>query len=403
MKRLLLLVLLIMTCVGCIPVYIIFFGDEEFEVRPKCQIAVVSYTGQPTFFVEPRNYPALVTSSVMESEVSEENGDFVILSALFGITRYTVIDGEYWFEVDLNGMRRTQSAFLEDEALDALDNRESIDDYFIINGETFEDDRLIGGRYWIPESVVIRRPDRLFEGLCYWHILNDTFDELGVLEQSDCVVYPVEYGNEVRFRVGAGYNRATRFQRSFDFTFPVLGYDDINDGRWYQVEAEGYTEPVWVHEDDVVVVGNCDDILPVESPQLIPPKNNNSNDLGNCEDFTLLGITGFIPDGMHTFRWTLVNGADEYVVNFYDYQGNHASTYYVYAPEFTVHTGSLGTGSQLSLEVFAMQGGEILCGTGRSGSIERNAAVINTTEESTPEPEKKDKKKNNGGYTPPRE
>ncbi len=403
MKRFLILILLLMTLVGCIPAYIIYFGDEEFDFRPKCQIVVVSYSGQPTFFTEPRNYPALVTSSVMESEVSEENGDFVILSALFGITRYTIKDGEYWFEVDLNGMRRTQSAFLEDEAFDALDNEDAIDDYFIINGETFEDDRLIGGRYWIPESVVIRRPDRLGSSQCYWHILNDTFDELGIPEQSDCVVYPVTVGNVVRFRVGAGSNRSVRFERDFDFTFPVLGYEDVSGARWYQVEAEGYPEPVWVNEDDIIVAGHCDEISPAQSPPLSPLQSNNSNDFGNCENFTLLGLSGLIPDGIHTFRWTPVNGADEYIVHFYDYQGNHASVHYVNLPELTVHTGTLGTGSQLSLEVFATQGGDILCGTGRSSTQERLAAVVTTSEEPTPEPEKKVKKKGGGGYTPPDE
>lgn len=403
MKRLLILILLLMTLVGCIPAYIIFFGDEEFEVRPICQIAVVSYTGQPTFFLEPLNYPALVTSSVMESEVSEENGDFVILSALFGITRYTIRNGEYWFEVDLNGMRRTEPVFLEDEVLTALDNEETIGDYIIFDGEMFEQDRIIGGRYWIPESVVFRRPSRLSEGLCYWHILNGTFEELGIPEQSDCVVYPVAYGNDVRFRVGAGTNRGVRFERSYDFTFPVLGYDDVSGVRWYQVEAEGYAEPVWVHEDDVIVDGNCDDILPTQSPPLSPPQTNNSNDFGNCEDFTLLGLSGVIPDGIHTFRWTLVNGADEYVVHFYDYQGNHASVHYVNLPELTVHTGTLDTGSQLSLEVYAMQNGDMLCGTGRSSTQERLAAVVNHSEEPPPEIEKNDKKKNHGGYTPPDE
>lgn len=402
MKRYLVFLLSVLMLVGCVPAYFIQFDNQQPGFNQKCRIQVASYSPQPTFFLEPNVYPPVFTSTVMETAVSEENGEFVVFVAVFWVTRYTVIDGEYWFEVNIDGRRSSQYFLFTDDILTSVENGNFSNDDIVYKSDNFESDYVKGGRYWIPESVVISSPENLQLGLCHWHIQNDTFEELGIPQLSDCTVYPVDTSEPIAFRVGAGYHRSVRFQKETDFTYPVLGYADVFDARWYQVEVEGYAEPVWVEESDVKLLGRCDEIARVDSPPVIP-NTNLSNDLGNCDTFRLLGLSGAVPDGDHTFIWTLVSDADAYIVNFYNYLDNLASSHRTTVPTLTVHVGSLETGSQLSLEVFAMRGDEILCGTGRSAIQQRLAEFVSQSEPPPePEKEKKDKKKNNG-YTPPGE
>jgi hypothetical protein len=88
-----------------------------------------------------------------------------------------------------------------------------------------------------------------------------------------------------------------------------------------------------------------------------------------CDGFGLVyPINEGAPANWSTFQWNAAPGADEYALNFYDYQGNFGTTIFVPAPATStdINMGGIPSGGSFQWEVIALQNGVPICNTGRT-------------------------------------
>lgn len=411
MKRYLLIILLTLPLSGCASFLAVFFGSTVSNLTgASCDIHIETIDVNNTFYDAPDGSPVSF-AEVMDIPDDFANASVITLSADINATSYTIASGEYWFQVRIAGNRTFEQTEIDlsqsgntgdgsSEGENSGDGSSSDENESTIYEQS---DFISGGTYWVRGTL-----DDLGEG-CW------TFDEeegegaseeLAIPYLSLCFAVPQPDKLPISFRIGAGNNRAVRFLADQDFEYDVIGYSDEPGTRWYQVETDVADDPLWVNSEDIDLEGICTDIPSTASPEIIRPENGNGNvGAPTCANFAILSPIGTVPDETWTYEWSPVADADTYALNFYDYQGNLAETRYIENGQTSVdiYTGSINTGSQLSIEVFAMRGGEVLCGTGRSAPITRLAArvVEGPAVSETPEKEKKDKKKDGGGYTPP--
>jgi uncharacterized surface protein with fasciclin (FAS1) repeats len=99
-----------------------------------------------------------------------------------------------------------------------------------------------------------------------------------VLEASSgeaCIVSTAD-ADTVQVRVGPGENRGVVAFLPANVEFEVLGQANDNDGNvWFKLDKEEATPrrsnaEAWVAADDVETSGNCDDVLDVNAPPVIP-------------------------------------------------------------------------------------------------------------------------------------
>jgi len=112
-------------------------------------------------------------------------------------------------------------------------------------------------------------------------------------------------------------------------------------------------------EQEITFVQNL--LNPPEPPQ------------GTCETFNILSpAEGVQIKNEATFSWTPVDGAQEYAVHFYNFEGNHADSFFVDGAETSVNVnlGRIATGARFQWEVAVLENGVPVCDTGRSTFIE---------------------------------
>ncbi|MCA0455450.1 MAG: hypothetical protein LCI00_15865 [Chloroflexi bacterium] len=92
----------------------------------------------------------------------------------------------------------------------------------------------------------------------------------------------------VQVRVGPGENRSSIVFLSAGPSFKVLGKAEASDGSlWWKLDKEQVApdkavNEVWVKQDDVAPKGNCEDVVDVNAPPIVPivnsapPANTNS-------------------------------------------------------------------------------------------------------------------------------
>jgi hypothetical protein len=93
-----------------------------------------------------------------------------------------------------------------------------------------------------------------------------------------------------------------------------------------------------------------------------------------CDGFGLVyPINEGAPANWSTFQWNAAPGADEYALNFYDYQGNFGTTIFVPAPATStdINMGGIPSGGSFQWEVIALQNGVPICNTGRTAQQTR--------------------------------
>lgn len=98
------------------------------------------------------------------------------------------------------------------------------------------------------------------------------------------------FDDRVQVRVGPGENRTSIVFLSAGPSFKVQGQAEASDGSlWWKLDKEQVApdkavNEVWVKQDDVTSKGNCEDVLDVNAPPVVPitnnappPANNNSS------------------------------------------------------------------------------------------------------------------------------
>lgn len=97
-------------------------------------------------------------------------------------------------------------------------------------------------------------------------------------EPVDCTI-STNVEDTVRVRVGPGENRAPIVFLPADEDFEVLGKAEANDGSlWWKLDKEVVApdkaaNEVWVAQNDVRADGNCEAVLDVNAPPVIPISN----------------------------------------------------------------------------------------------------------------------------------
>lgn len=342
-----------------------------------------------------------------------ENDEFTILDndsvefhGKFNVEQYTYSNGKWYFQINGNG-RRTAAL---------------VESFFAGLSDLHSQDITDVGWIWLDGTYVREFVPPLLR-------CNETDELINVEEpagESVNRLYLCEVGLTlpvVPARVGPGEDRAIRaYIENTSEGYPVSGYFEDDDGSlWYELLVPNLGN-LWILASQTTTVGYgfirdevADDTIlsdctsgggiPHKSDPVIvnaAPDNQESENI-SCEGFALVSPSGNIPTGNTKFEWTAVEGADEYLVMFYNYGGAFAARYSVATNSLSINTGDIPTGSQLSWEVYAMQNGEIFCRTNRSATLTRLAheIIIVETEEPTPKPKKKNK--GGGGYTPPSE
>lgn len=400
-----------------------FYGAGD-AIEPNCWIDI-AFGGQKVdsydmFFTAP-SFDARVWYFGHAFEVSDNllDNDTLTIWAHAQVVAYTETASGYWFKVELKGFR---DAIIIRRAL--IFSTFSGDSWDRLTPEEFEGD-IDTGPAWVNSRFVVNSTPDDSLTLCLDHIDSEAgLSAIGMTPEFYCEV--TVRGN-IALRVGPGVDRSIRRYAENGDIYGVLSSSMVDDAMWYEVDTESGS--LWVFADDVdarrrvnpvletithpdiffsqgdepIELG-CDD-LPESSPPTVvlpaggaPASNGNSG----CDGFALLQPLDEVPPGESTYRWTPVAGANRYIVNFTDYQGNFAG-----GQEFSgaqtsavINTSAFPTGSQLSVELVAMADQAILCRTA-STSLSRTAQFVSTQLED-PEPTKEKKKeKKNGGYTPP--
>jgi uncharacterized surface protein with fasciclin (FAS1) repeats len=90
-----------------------------------------------------------------------------------------------------------------------------------------------------------------------------------------CFIF-TEEADTIQIRVGPGENRGVVAFLPVDVEFEVLGQaTDSDDNVWFKLDKEEATPnrsnaEAWVAADDVETIGNCDDVIDVNAPPVIP-------------------------------------------------------------------------------------------------------------------------------------
>jgi hypothetical protein len=122
------------------------------------------------------------------------------------------------------------------------------------------------------------------------------------------------------------------------------------------------------------------EILPTETPRPDTDDtddgddddNNNTGDV--CSGLSLVSPLGGMPFGTATFQWTKGAQIDQYILSFYGLDGSQVASYFVGGDQtqFTLDTTSIPQGDRVEWEVLGLINGELVCGTQRSGILQRD-------------------------------
>ena len=394
MKRLILLFLLpIIFAVGCTNQSFITFVGWGNIAEPTCWIRVfgsetsgIYYDGNGTF--SDVSFPI---NDVFN--LTYRGSDIVFNMADVQVVAYTKTDDGYWFQIDMTGYRTARF-------------------YQAGKSPVVRDGEISTGQYWVNERDVIESDESIFTKGCMSLIRTGEFGSLGITRLVYCNVTIKR--DETALRVGAGVNRAIRLYAQGAAIYPVLATTSVEEQLWYQLDL-GSGNLLWVDANDVSPISetdrqnsiDCASLPNIDPPPIIQGTSNQIFSIeqsGDCTSFNILSPIGTVPEGESTYRWTPVDQADQYILNFSDYLGNYVTSIVVDGSQNSavINTGSLATGSQLSFEIVAMSNNEILCRS-NSGPLIRTAGYV-APEIPAPQPTReptKEKKSGGGGYTPP--
>ena len=315
------------------------------------------------------------------------------------IEEYAVTNQGYWFQLSMTGFR---TAAIHSDLIRFHEGDPEIYRY---------EDNIFTFSYWVNIDDVIDVDERFFDNSCLSMIEAGGIEALAIEEHFYCEI--IIASARADLRVGAGRTRGVRMVAESGDYYDGIGQAVIDGELWYQIKTGQGN--LWVLADNVNLeiaanedasYANCLDLPTTDSPPIIQYSQQNDaiSSIQDCTTFTILRPIGTVPEGESTYRWSPVDEADQYVLNFSDYQGNYVTSTVVDGSQTSVviNTGSLATGSQLSVEVVAIANNETLCRT-NSGLLTRTAGYV-APETPAPQPNReptKEKKSGGDGYTPP--
>jgi len=393
------------------------FTGAGLVPEPTCWIQVLGTSAQDIFFDSPSfddpNETGLGFIFGLTVLLADEFEDVIYIQVDTQVEEYTITNQGYWFLINMDGFR---TASLTRRTLRFPDGEDEV--------YRFEDD-IFQFSQWVNIRNVSEVDLLSIENDCLELIESDEFEALGIEREVFCEVN-IDINN-AQLRVGPGLGRSVRALAEINDIYDAVGFAEVDGQTWYEIDS-GSNGLLWVSEQDVSLVGrntpddenaNCSDLPNTDAPLVVVSSVQESNinaSIQNCATFTVLSPIGTVPVEESTYMWSPVEDAEEYILNFSDFQGNYVTSISVDGAETStrINTGSLATGSQLSFEIVAMVNGEIACRT-NSGPLTRLAGFV-APETPTPEPEDDDEKKDkdddkddddddddDGGYTPPEE
>ena len=390
-RRILLFVLPLILVAGCSNLgYINFTGNGNIA-EPSCWIRVIgaNYYGDYYTDTEPDGINSTYTIGVFDVQrpnvdISEGAGMVSIADAQ--VVAYLRANDGYWFKVDITGYRTAN-----------------------IEGDTQYAGEISTGQFWVKERNVVEADESIFTNGCMSLIRAGEFESLGIARRVYCEFEILH--RETPLRVGPGENRAIRLYAQSIAKYSAIAKTIVEEQQWYQLDL-GSGNLLWVDANDVDLYTetdgqiHCGSLPKVDPPPIIQGASNQTLTIeqsGDCTSFNILRPIGTVAEGESTYRWSPVDEADQYILNFSDYQGNYVISILVDGSQNSVviNTGSLATGSQLSFEIVAMSNNEPLCRS-NSGPLTRTAGFV-APETPAPQPtrEPTKEKKGGGGYTPP--
>jgi uncharacterized surface protein with fasciclin (FAS1) repeats len=207
-----------------------------------------------------------------------------------------------------------------DELLEDTDAVSSILLYHVVEGallsDDFEDDSTLETLNGASITVTVNRSGDIILDEFANVVEPDLEQSNGVIHVIDGVLLPPDDSSEgggggeacfvstdeaesVQVRVGPGENRGVVAFLPVDVEFEVLGQaTDSDDNVWFKLDKEEATpgrsnNEAWVAEDDVETIGNCDDVIDVNAPPVIPNTSaNTSSNTGGGGDASGGGSTG---------------------------------------------------------------------------------------------------------------
>ena len=378
--------------------FIEFIGSGNVG-NPTCWIKVVGTSAEPSYFWSPtfrwaeESFKSIFSFGKI---FKEDFADVIYHQAQTQVQEYAMTNQGYWFKISMVGFR---TASLHSTVFEFHEGEPKI--------YQFQDD-IFSFSFWVNIRDVYDVDEGIFANNCLSLIEDHEFESLGIEQYFYCNIIIATHTAELR--VGPGSTRAIRLIAEKDDRFDGIGQAEVDGQLWYEVQTDSGN--LWILSDNVDPeralrddsrIPDCRDLPTTDSPPIIQaiPQNNFASGIQNCTTFNILRPLGTVPAGESTYRWTPVDEADQYVLNFSDYQGNYVTSIVVDGSQTSVviNTGSLATGSELSFEIVAMANGEELCRE-LSGPLIRTANFVAEAEEE-PSPEPTKEKKSGGGYTPP--
>jgi hypothetical protein len=193
-------------------------------------------------------------------------------------------------------------------------------------------------------------------------------------ENGEDVVIPTGYTSQACLSDGDIQEVSCAFSEPEEVPYEELGEDLC---ALEQLPASVLNYEVNVLCGDESLQEYLGEILPTETPRPddddSDDDDNDSNDGDVCGGLSLVSPLGAMPFGSTTFQWTNGNRIDQYILSFYGLDGSQVASYFVGGDQtqFTVDTTTIPQGDRVEWEVLGLINGELVCGTQRSGILQR--------------------------------
>lgn len=388
------------------------FGDEDDAIEPEPEIKIEG-RNFGVFYRHSNSRYALDISELFdvgESDVVHIDRDGIVhFTGQFNVSHYVFFDDRWYFQILADGDR---SVF-------------SIPSLF--GDVAASDEKVItdNGWVWVDGIYVDEFDPTALELEC-----EETGETIDLLNPAGETVEPfylcrvtILIGS-VPGHVGPDEDRPIRAyvqESSVGYGVKASHIDDQNR-KWYEIvvpdignlwvlESLTFDTPfIMVNEPNTSesVFHECDEIgVPVkeEHPILLrvgqPQSIAGSLDT-RCDQFVFLAPVGSVPLEPSYYEWTRYEGAEEYILSFFNYENRWVASLTIDGSlnRVWIETAEYSTGGQLKVDVTARINGNNVC-TATTGSIFLRAGYVAPPPDE-PEPTKEKKKdKKNGGYTPP--
>lgn len=387
-------------------------GDEDDAIETE-RVINVEGRNSGVFYRQSTSRTGLNISHLFDVGASDaitiDGDDIVHFTGQFNVSHYVFFEDRWYFQILADG------------------NRSVYHVPSLFGGVIASDEKVItdNGWIWVDGTYVDEFDVTALELEC--EETGETIDLLNPAGETVQRFYlcnvDMLYTGNTPGHVGPDEDRPIRayVQRS------NLGYDvrasslDDKNQIWYEIAVPdiGFLwvqksltiESIFIDEPntDTGVFTRCNEIgVPVKEEHPIvlgagQPQPIAGTFATDCAPFVFLAPVGSVPLEPSYYEWTRYDGAEEYILSFFNYEDRWVASLTIDGSlnRVLINTGDYATGGQLTVQVTARMNGNSVC-TASTGQITRRAGYV-APPSGDPEPTKETKKdkKNNGGYTPP--